>query len=148
MLINQPIIQGRCACTPDVTMGSFRNQVRLTLPAHMRGLIERRRAAGLSTHDFVSIDRCLAPEIQLLWSQQITTGASCCGHNVAMPEIMVAAQDEPRMRDLGYVELHDPACSTTLYLPKSIRCELVVRMLPAPGTARPRRRASHTIAAS
>lgn len=132
MLRNQPIMQGRCECSPDVMLGSFRNQVNLTLPNHMRFIIDRRRAAGLEPNDFVSIDRCLVPEIQDLWSHGITTTASCCGHNVAIPDIMVAEEDEPRMRAMGYVELNDPEHGVKLYMPKSIRCELIVRMLPAP----------------
>lgn len=93
-----------CGCV-DVPMGSYANQVALHPPFPVGGGV-------------VGIDRCVAAEIQALWAVGIVTHNSCCGHNVAPPSIMVAADDEGRMRALGYAEWHQ--FDATMFYPKSV----------------------------
>lgn len=50
----------------------------------------------------VSIDRCLADEIQTLWDAGIKTVASCCGHHKVDQSICVIEEDEGLMAVRGY----------------------------------------------
>jgi hypothetical protein len=44
-------------------------------------------APGWSTKNFISLDKCIAKEVQWLWSQGVQTGGSCCGHGKLAPTI-------------------------------------------------------------
>jgi len=64
-----------CNCV-NVKIGSYDNQVELPRPIHMMG-----RHEGTSSAT-ICIDRCIAKEVQFLWSLGIVTTGCCCGHNV------------------------------------------------------------------
>ena len=86
-----------CDCN-EIEVGSYANQVVLNVPPHMRG----RRFGCHIIRDRIGVDRCIALELQTLWSLGITTLGCCCGHNAAPAYIHVAPDDAGRMRGLGY----------------------------------------------
>lgn len=88
-----------CQCV-NVEMGSHKAGVPVEIPPHMESYRKARVAAGLS--DFITVDRCILPEVQHLWSLGIRTMGSCCGHRTHQPSISVHADDEVRMFKLGY----------------------------------------------
>lgn len=51
---------------------------------------------------YVSIDKCLLPELLSLWEQGIHTTGCCCGHAKLPPFISVRESDILRMESLGY----------------------------------------------
>lgn len=51
---------------------------------------------------FVSIDKCLLPEILTLWEMGIKTTGCCCGHGRQEPFIGVTEENIQRMKNLGY----------------------------------------------
>lgn len=95
-----------CKCV-NVQMGSFANQVVLSIPEHMKQYRDNRVADGLSPN--VCIDRCIAEEIKHLWSLGIHTRGSCCGHNKQSGMINVADESINKMFILGYKEYPNPA---------------------------------------
>lgn len=96
-----------CNCV-NVEMGSYDNVVILDTPPHMDGYRQRRNAAGLSG-DNIQVDRCIAAEIQELWSKGILTYGSCCGHNKTESMVNVAPIQAGYMLAMGYVMNHgDP----------------------------------------
>lgn len=82
-----------CKCN-DVAIGSYDNQVMLRPPVAMQIATEK-------VH--ISIDACIADEIQSLWNVGIITTGCCCGHNINKPYIGVIDEHIPRMKELGYV---------------------------------------------
>ncbi len=50
----------------------------------------------------ITVDKCLADEIEELWSMGIRTTSCCCGHGVALGFIEVVKEDIPKMEELGY----------------------------------------------
>lgn len=98
-----------CDCV-NVGMGTYDNQVVLRPPFPVRGGV-----AG--------IDRCIADEIQSLWSAGIITDASCCGHNVAPGFISVADKHISLMEGLGYEHLFNPMnpSDNSCFVPKSVK---------------------------
>ncbi|MGN7818834.1 hypothetical protein ACTJJB_01820 [Chitinophaga sp. 22536] len=54
------------------------------------------------------IDRCIAEEIMALWMLGIKTTGCCCGHNTDAAFIGVDFGDIQRMKEMGYVPIHNP----------------------------------------
>lgn len=50
----------------------------------------------------VSVDACLANEIQCLWSNGVITNGCCCGHGTQLGYIGVAEESVDKMLELGY----------------------------------------------
>lgn len=84
-----------CNCV-NVKMGSYTNQAMFPRPKHMKG-----RTEGTCS-DMICIDKCLAEEIQYLWSIGIITTGCCCGHNIREGYIGVIEKDIEFMKKLGY----------------------------------------------
>lgn len=95
-----------CKCV-NVEMGSYDNAITLPTPPHMR---------EYTTRPPIMVDDCLAEEIQELWSHNITTTWSCCGHNKVLPAIGVIDEDIPKMLELGYKKTFN----NNVFLPKSV----------------------------
>lgn len=57
---------------------------------------------------YVSIDKCLLPEVLLLWEQGIRTTGCCCGHGRDAPYIGVLPEDIRKMKLLGYRVAYNP----------------------------------------
>lgn len=51
----------------------------------------------------ISVDACLAEEIENLWRNGIRTSGCCCGHGVWLGFIEVVEEDIPKMEQMGYV---------------------------------------------
>lgn len=90
-----------CDCGPEVRIQEYQNTVTVPIPPHMESYREAREKEGLTP--LVSIDRCILPEIQDLWSRGIITYGSCCGHNVAASMVNVREEDDSRMVEMGYI---------------------------------------------
>jgi len=88
------VLETPCCCD-RVDVGTHAAAVIVPVPVHLRRRYAKER---------VSIDWCLVPEIRWLWAQDILTLASCCGHGKQKPTIAVAAEDVPKMLELGYVQ--------------------------------------------
>lgn len=82
----------RCNCI-NVEIGSYNNSVVLQKPFGSRGL--------------VSIDKCIASEVQMLWEIGIETTGCCCGHNKVDAYIGVIDRDIPIMKRMGYAVAHN-----------------------------------------
>ena len=67
-------------------MGSYNNQITLKMP----------------DGQLMGIDKCIAKEIQHLWSYGITTTGCCCGHNTQEGYIGVIDKDIEFMKKSGY----------------------------------------------
>lgn len=80
----------RCACR-DIGYGTYANAVDLEPPA----------ALGY-TRTPISVDACIAAEVQGLWALGIKTLASCCGHNRGEGVIAVLDKHDGAMTKLGY----------------------------------------------
>lgn len=50
----------------------------------------------------VNVDKCLMPEIAILWNLGIDTVECCCGHHWDIGYIAVYPEDVERMKQLGY----------------------------------------------
>lgn len=74
-----------CDCI-NVKMGSYNNQVALIMP----------------NGESMGIDKCIADEIQYLWSCGIRTTGCCCGHNIQEGYIGVIERDIEFMKKSGY----------------------------------------------
>jgi len=90
-----------CNCI-NVKMGSYDNQVELPRPKCMIG-----RAEGSPNPKTICIDKCIAEEIQYLWSCGIRTTGCCCGHNIQEGYIGVIDKDIGFMKKSGYKILID-----------------------------------------
>ncbi len=75
-----------CNCK-DIEIGEYGNQIMVLWPFG---------------NSFICIDRCLLDEISLLWSQDIPTTGSCCGHNKQVGYIGVPEYYISKMKKLGY----------------------------------------------
>lgn len=106
--LRDPCHDGDCTCghRPDpkpcdcmgVLPGSHANTVTLPTPEH---LIDT--SLGCYTfRETTCVDRCIADEVQRLWSLGIVTTGSCCGHNTLPGYIGVTDDCIPRMKALGY----------------------------------------------
>ena len=95
-----------CACI-NVPMGSYANQVEVPIPPHMVDYEASRLAAGLAAT--ICLDRCIAAEVQELWTAGVRTYGCCCGHNKGEPFINVHPGDAGRMKAMGYVVHARPA---------------------------------------
>jgi len=51
---------------------------------------------------FISVDKCLIPELKYLWQRGIETVWCCCGHNIDDGVIFVKKSCIDKMIDLGY----------------------------------------------
>jgi len=87
-----------CKCV-NVKMGSYDNQVELPRPKCMSG-----RTEGSSNPHTICVDKCIAEEIQYLWSCGIRTTGCCCGHNIQEGYIGVIEEDIKRMKKMDYIE--------------------------------------------
>ena len=85
-----------CKCV-NVKIGSYDNQVVLQRPKHMKG-----RTEGSSNLFTICVDRCIAEEVQYLWSLGIVTTGCCCGHNIMEGYIGVIDKDIEIMKKGGY----------------------------------------------
>ncbi len=77
-------------------MGSYDNQIMVDRPKCMIG-----RAEG-SSNSKICLDKCIAEEVQYLWSLGIRTTGCCCGHNIQGGYIGVIEEDIEFMKKLGY----------------------------------------------
>ena len=91
-----------CDCGSGVRVQEYQNTANLSVPDCLRQYVANREAAGLPT-PWISVDECLADEIQAIWAKGIRTNGCCCGHNgQAPPYIGVFEEDIEKMRALGY----------------------------------------------
>lgn len=98
-----------CACV-DVDFGTYANAVPLYPPVQI----------GI-TRVPVTVDRCIAEEVQDLWSRGIVTTGNCCGHNQGEAFISVRDEDIPLMTDLGYVARRSASDdSAFVFYPKTL----------------------------
>ena len=88
-----PIFQCKCK---GVKIGSYDSQVERSRPAHMKG-----QTYGTSS-DIICLDACIAPQVEWLWSQGISTTGCCCGHGGSDPYIGVIEADILRMLTMGF----------------------------------------------
>jgi len=86
-------LKSECTCSYLVNVGDHTNQVILQTP---KGMYENKTE--------VSVDRCIAPEITVLWFiSKIFTYGSCCGHhnnNIKMANI--DSKDVQKAINAGY----------------------------------------------
>ncbi len=74
----------------------------------------------------IEIDRCILPDLKILWAHEIRTECSCCGHgNAGAAFICVIAEDADKARSLGYDEIprryeHCEKCGV-FFAPKEAR---------------------------
>lgn len=99
-------------------MGSFDNQV----------VIDH-----LNLSHPVGIDACIADEVIDLLNKGIKTRASCCGHNKAIPSIVVAPESIRRMEELGYRHFFNRVVpigpwSRTYFYAKSVKCSWWIKL--------------------
>lgn len=95
-----------CMCK-NIGMGSYENQISIKPPF-----------VGHS----IGIDKCIAEEVQYLWSLGIKTTGCCCGHNKVQGCIGVYDEHIPKMKALGYI-VHHNRCrpkDEDSFIPKSI----------------------------
>ena len=92
-----------CECGPDVDAGNYKNQILLWPTA---SILKIRTTQGLNPE--LAVDKCIAPEIEYLWSLGIETTGCCCGHNKHNPYIGVEDVFIPKMKELGYKVQHNP----------------------------------------
>jgi len=103
-----------CNCI-NVKMGSYDNQVVLQRPKHMKG-----RTEGTSSST-ICVDKCIAKEVQYLWSLGMITTGCCCGHNITEGYIGVIDKDIEIMKKGGY-KVHHNQCrpkDEDSFIPKS-----------------------------
>jgi hypothetical protein len=87
-----------CNCK-NIEIGSYKNQVELTSPKHMK---KYRNNLDKELSETICVDKCLEEEIKYLWLLGITTTGCCCGHNKTSSYIGVIPKDIKRMKNLGY----------------------------------------------
>ena len=85
-----------CNCV-NVKMGSYDNQIIVNRPKCMIN-----RTEGSSNPDKICLDKCIAEEVQYLWSLGIKTTGCCCGHNIQEGYIGVIDKDILIMKKGGY----------------------------------------------
>ena len=88
-------------------MGSFDNTVKINYPNNI--IFKNGNGEILNK---IEVDACLANEIKKLLSKGIKTLASCCGHNVYDPTIIVAKNNISTMSKLGYKHWENPTDKT------------------------------------
>ena len=100
-----------CGCPPGTQLQEYTNQVLVYYP-HGK------------TRKHLSIDKCLASEIQSLWDHGIRTTGCCCGHNEwrHLAFIGVVDDDIPHMKGLGYMVRPNPVRpgDEDSFVPKSV----------------------------
>lgn len=109
-----------CECV-NVDVGSYANQVALDVPPW---LDIRANTPERELKTAVSVDRCLADEIQHLWWLGIVTTGCCCGHNKLDGFIGVQPEFIGTMIGLGYEVARNrarPGDSDSFY-PKTPGC--------------------------
>ena len=76
-----------CECRSYNAQIGFVPTIPLKMPIRSKPAGEEERV----TYKVVSIDACIAPLIQHLWDNGITTGGCCCGHNgkLGQPSIVL-----------------------------------------------------------
>ena len=81
----------KCICIPGgVALDDVGGQLPEVLPCpwHMLELVSKhKRKHG------IWVDHCIADQIRMLWSEQVTTYACCCGHNNRPPSVVVEEVD-------------------------------------------------------
>lgn len=91
-------LKNNCDCNPNEDYyGTFKTTVSVLypFPIYIKGV-------DYPQYKFVSIDKCILPEILYLWDQGIETDACCCGHNHIKGNIMVKDNSIKKMELLGY----------------------------------------------
>lgn len=83
-----------CKCK-DVKMGSYKNQTILDTP---RCILNKYSNYPKT----IGIDNCILDEIRFLWSNDIITLGSCCGHNIVNSMVNVDDACISKMKELGY----------------------------------------------
>lgn len=91
----------KCKCE-NIDYGTYENQVLLKIPL---GLDIRYNDPEKMLRTSVSVDACLAKEIQFLWSEGIKTTGCCCNHNKEThhPFIGVTHDCIEKMKSFGYI---------------------------------------------
>ena len=54
----------------------------------------RAKAPSWSSKEWISIDVCIWPFVKELWSHDIQTGGSCCGHGKEEPSVVLVNYDD------------------------------------------------------
>lgn len=88
-----------CDCV-NVEMGSGKNKVFAENPF---------------TKNIIYIDKCILPEIKMLWEKGVHTTGCCCGHNITAPSIVVQPKYHDVMKNLGYKEMYNPFNKNIFY---------------------------------
>lgn len=101
----KPFELNSCKCV-GITCGSSEGEAQKVLmsPKHMVNYLQIRRDRGMSK--FVTIDPCIAKEIQYLWDNNIFTYGCCCGHNYLESFVNVDEKDINWMIENGYTQNH------------------------------------------
>lgn len=73
-----------------------------TVPEVMLTMLTSILPDGERRYKDVPVDACIAPVIQHLWDNNISTGGSCCGHGKNRPSIVLSVGEEnySRIREL------------------------------------------------
>ncbi|WP_195966823.1 hypothetical protein [Clostridium sp. 1001283B150210_160208_E6] len=106
-----------CQCV-NVTFGDHTNTVRLKTPQIYKDRFPKKQS------EYTFMDKCIADEVQYLWSLGIVTMASCCGHNKSDGDIAVCDEFIPKMKELGYEVMFNPCYPDDEWLFKSKSCVL------------------------
>ena len=88
-----------CDCK-NIEIGSYKNSVLVKNPF---------------TKKRIYIDRCILPEIKILWRKGIHTTGCCCGHNKTAPSIVVTNKYRDNMVRLGYRKMYSPYNKNIFY---------------------------------
>ena len=116
----------QCNCN-NVDIGSYKNQVTLPRPIHMKN-----RREGSSNPESICVDACIAEEILALWACGIRTTGCCCGHNKQPGYVGVIDADIELMKSMGYEVQHNQsrpdACDT--FNLKSEWCSVCKKLVP------------------
>ena len=92
-------------------MGTYDCCVEVETPKGMYGMSKK-----------VCVDKCILKEIQWLWSQNIHTFGSCCGHGKAVSMVNVGRVSVDKMIQLGYIGGYNKFGSPTFALKTQIGC--------------------------
>ncbi len=109
-----------CNCN-NVDLGGYDNEVVLAVPD---SVVLRVNSLEREIRDNVSIDKCIADEIQDLWRLGVCTTGCCCGHGKIKGYIGVEYRFIPLMFSLGYnpVIFEDDENRIDTFRPKTVFC--------------------------
>lgn len=83
----------------DIKSGSYDCAYNIMLPYLVKDPTEPNKPQHTK---WVSVDKCLLPEILQLWEKGIKTSGCCCGHGRLEPFIGVMPEYISQMKELGY----------------------------------------------